>query len=391
MARSAAEEENIRLTIGVVTSLLALSTISFILRIWARLSTKAQLWWDDYWMTWVMIVCIGASTIDYIGLRNGSGIHQDELSPATVTRFTQNLWVFMIIWVIGVFSVKIGILLFYWRVFQRTSTFRIGALVIGVISVGIVISFAFIFIFQCRPIHRFWKPEVEGHCINQVQFYLASGVINVIGDVAVLSLPLPVIWGLKTSTSRKWSLSFLFLLGAFVVIASIIRIVAVTQIDPTDFNFSNVKAGLWSTVELQVGFICANLPATRPLFFRWFGLENSRSLSRAVQTGRRSAMGEFRFGNGTRNATRLNEDDNSSTEAFAMHGTKPPPSQSASSVQDIENGPNGRSDIVVRTDVSVMVEEERQHGMGRTNDRFIQVTTPGNHIHLKGSRDESYR
>ncbi|KAI1823070.1 hypothetical protein F4861DRAFT_351656 [Xylaria intraflava] len=392
MTRTAAEEQNVRLTLGVVTSLLFLSTLSFVLRIWARFSTKALLWWDDYWMMWVMVVCIAASTIDYVGLRNGSGIHQSSLSPATVTRFTQNLWAFMLIWVLGVFSVKIGILLFYWRVFQRTASFRISALLITFISIGIMISFLFIFIFQCKPIQKFWDSDLEGHCISQIDFYLASGVINVFGDVAVLSLPLPIIWGLQTTKSKKWSLSFLFLLGSFVIIASIIRIVALTEIDPNDFNFTNVKAGLWSTVEFQVGFICANLPAIRPLIFKWLGLEGTRSATRAILPSyRRSSMGELRYGTGNGTAARHNEPDNSSTEAFALQGTSHVATSGPSTPNGDNTGPTTRSDIVVRTDVSVLIEEDPEPSTGWITNRYIQITTPSNHLRLQGAGNEHYQ
>ena len=77
-------------------------------------------------------------------------------------------------------------------------------------------------------------------------------------------------------------------------ITSIFRLIALKEIDPEDFACkqlilfptlclrilwfhlltlhidTNVGGGLWSTVEVQVGFICANLPHTRPLVLRLF-------------------------------------------------------------------------------------------------------------------------
>jgi len=116
----------------------------------------------------------------------------------------------------GVFAVKVGILLFYWRVFP-TRAFRVAVIVVGCFSAGIFLSNFFSFMFQCLPISKFWNPLGPGTCFDQNSFYLASAIINVIGDVAVLSLPLPVVWSLHTSKNKKWSLSFLFLLGALLV------------------------------------------------------------------------------------------------------------------------------------------------------------------------------
>jgi hypothetical protein len=147
------------------------------------------------------------------GLVYGSGRHITELSPNTIVAFMKNLYVYMLTWACGVFAVKVGILLFYWRVFH-TPGFRIGAIVVGCLSTGIFLSNFFSFTFQCLPVSKFWDAEEPGSCFDQNSFYLASAIINVFGDVAVLFLPLPVVWKLNASKSKKWSLSFLFLLGA---------------------------------------------------------------------------------------------------------------------------------------------------------------------------------
>lgn len=48
---------------------------------------------------------------------------------------------------------------------------------------------------------------------------------------------------------------------------------------------TNVGGGLWSTVEVQVGFVCANLPHTRPLFLRWYSQLRSRTSIIARSSG----------------------------------------------------------------------------------------------------------
>ncbi|KAI8628655.1 hypothetical protein F5Y19DRAFT_109188 [Xylariaceae sp. FL1651] len=395
--KSAAEENNIRLTLGVTISLLILSIISFVLRIWARFSTGARLWWDDYWMFWVMAICIVASIFDFLGLVYGSGVHQADLPPDTVTTFIKLLWVYMLIWATGVFSVKVGILLFYWRVFQRTARFRMSAIFVAFLSTGIFLSNFFSFTFQCYPVSKFWMPEIDGSCIDQNAFYLASAVINVLGDVAVLSLPLPIIWGLQASRSKKWSLSFLFLLGAFVVVASIFRIVAVTQINPMDFSFTNVGGGLWSTVEVEVGFICANLPAVRPLLFKWLGYGNTQNGSGATpkynlsKPGVRS--GHFKL----QSRNRDNDLDDSSTEALTIQGashgiplTKTNPRSEAATGDKIE--PVSRPDIVVQKDFSMSIDaNEDGSSAGGTPEHFVQVTTTNNRVHLQSNVNDYYR
>ncbi|KAH9884555.1 hypothetical protein F4778DRAFT_787663 [Xylariomycetidae sp. FL2044] len=366
MATTGAEDDNQRLTIGVVVTCLVLSALSFGLRIYARVATSAKLWWDDYWMIWVMLICIAASTSDFVGLAKGSGIHQEVLPVDEVISFMKNLYVYMLIWAVGVFSVKVGILLFYWRVFH-TRAFRIGALTVGGFSVGIFLSNFFSFALQCSPVAKFFDHTVAGQCIDQHTFYLASAIINVLGDVAVLLLPLPVVWRLHTSRSKKWSLSFLFLLGAFVCVASIFRIIAVEQIDPEDFTFTNVGGGLWSTVEIEVGFICANLPAVRPLIFKWFGWGNTVTYGSGSNgpPPRYDLPGAKGMRSGHRKLQSRNQESDlrdSDEEALTTE----------------EGNQNiGLSDIVVKTDIGVSIGAKREESQAeRRPDHFVNIISP---------------
>ncbi|KAI1084937.1 hypothetical protein F5B20DRAFT_120769 [Whalleya microplaca] len=403
-----AESQNQRLTIGIVVTCLALSAISFGLRIYARNATAAKLWWDDYWMIIVMLICVAMSTSDFVGLAYGSGIHQSVLDELTVLTFKKNLYFYMIFWSIGVFSVKVGILLFYWRVFH-TRSFRVAALAVGGFSGGIFMSNLFVFTLQCIPVSRFWNEKVEGKCIDQHMFYLVSAIINVLGDVAVLTLPIPVVWRLHTSRSKKWSLSFLFLLGALsvyshflpcllsvkyaslltfrssVCIASIFRIVGVFQININDFTFSNVAGGLWSTVEVEIGFICANLPAIRPIVFKWFGIGSTGAAYASGSGGHRqygiSSKGATRSGHVILRS-RTHESDllDSDTEALTRQGGSdiitPTNTKGWQSREGQQEPAYGLSDIVVKTDIGISIDSTQAQPNDRQPNHFVQITAP---------------
>lgn len=68
-------------------------------------------------------------------------------------------------------------------------------------------------IFMCRPVQGFWDQSVEATCIpNFPQFYInAAG--NIITDIAVLVLPLPVINRLNLAKPQKILLLGIFSLG----------------------------------------------------------------------------------------------------------------------------------------------------------------------------------
>ena len=56
-----------------------------------------------------------------------------------------------------------------------------------------------------------------GHCGHQKSLDLFIGIFNVILDVAVVVLPMPVLWGLKMAVGQKIMLSGMFGMGTVYV------------------------------------------------------------------------------------------------------------------------------------------------------------------------------
>ena len=66
---------------------------------------------------------------------------------------------------------------------------------------------------QCLPVRADWNPSVQPRCVNlDVELIILSS-INVVTDVTLLALPMPLVWRLQTSRSRKLQVSCTFLLG----------------------------------------------------------------------------------------------------------------------------------------------------------------------------------
>lgn len=83
-------------------------------------------------------------------------------------------------------------------------------LVIGS-CVGIVVSL----LAACTPFARNVDVTVrKGECINKASLYIATGVLNIITDIMVLILPIPMVVGLQMVRSRKIMLILLFSVGS---------------------------------------------------------------------------------------------------------------------------------------------------------------------------------
>jgi hypothetical protein len=105
---------------------------------------------------------------------------------------------------------------------------------------------------------------------------------NLITDLWIFFLPLPVISKLHTNRATKIGLSLIFLLGLFVCITTAIRMKTLVQsVHAVDQTFDSGPAYIWSFTESAVGLIIACLPSLkRPLGKCIPHLLTSRSRSR---------------------------------------------------------------------------------------------------------------
>ena len=109
-------------------------------------------------------------------------------------------------------TIKISFLLFYRRVFV-IKWFLHVTVGIGALVVVWCLSVTFSVIFECQPVGSYWQPKLQQHCIDSQKFYWANGISNLLLDVIILCLPVPMIWKLQMSTKRKISLTLVFALG----------------------------------------------------------------------------------------------------------------------------------------------------------------------------------
>lgn len=115
---------------------------------------------------------------------------------------------------LAVTMVKISILTLYRRIFD-TARFHQASLVLGVVCVTWFFVICFTDIFQCRPFEAAFDPQLvfTYHCID-IQSYLWGVVLsNLVIDLAILYLPLPMVWKLQLSIRQKLALTGMFLLG----------------------------------------------------------------------------------------------------------------------------------------------------------------------------------
>lgn len=66
---------------------------------------------------------------------------------------------------------------------------------------------------ECIPIESIWNSDVRGTCINLVAFSYFTNITNLITDIWVFLLPLPIIFRLHISRRQKLEVAGVFAIG----------------------------------------------------------------------------------------------------------------------------------------------------------------------------------
>ena len=119
-----------------------------------------------------------------------------------------------ITWSICTFLVKASILLLFNRILvQQSPRFRICL----VICAGFIFAWTFgsffSALFRCSPVNYFWDTAIEGSCTNARAGRIATDALNIITDVVMLVLPLPMVWKLVLPLRQKLAIAAIFGLG----------------------------------------------------------------------------------------------------------------------------------------------------------------------------------
>ncbi|WWC63015.1 uncharacterized protein I303_105613 [Kwoniella dejecticola CBS 10117] len=278
--------------VGIVMTVLA--TFFVAMRILSKTWVVRKVMWDDYItvVAWLFFVALASAVIT--GSRSGLGkvgvdIHPDWIGPLRKATYT-----FTVFYNPATMTIKLAILLLYRRMSEVQPWFRYGtyATMLIVTLAGTVCTF--IAIFQCRPISAAWATgtlgdtdadDTDAQCIDVIALFLSSAPVNILTDLAILLLPLPILTSLRMEMRQKVALIATFLVGGFVTVVDIVRIAYLQQALKAeriygdhgelnantqfgDFTFYISFSIMWSFIEISVGLMCSCTLVLKPLILR---------------------------------------------------------------------------------------------------------------------------
>ncbi|KAI0392821.1 hypothetical protein F5Y17DRAFT_477232 [Xylariaceae sp. FL0594] len=163
-------------------------------------------------------------------------------------------------------TLKASLLVFYIRLTNGLGRGYLRRIYIGFGLLGVTYLAATLNLFLgCRPFRRYWQiyPDPGNTCqpaiSTRIVWVYAS--LNIISDIYLLSIPIPMLWSASMKLPKKIGLIALFSGGVFVIVCALIRAVLII----TDPVAGAQTAGSWAVRETFVAVLTANLPMVFPL------------------------------------------------------------------------------------------------------------------------------
>ncbi|KAI1173841.1 hypothetical protein F4777DRAFT_556489 [Nemania sp. FL0916] len=261
-------------------SMTILPTLAIVCRFWSRTITSAgrKLWWDDWLALLAWGACIVNCSFTIYGVKLGLGNHFEYFkSVDDVTTLLRIFYVSQIVFDSGIAFAKFSALLFYRRIFSSTSKSFNNAwnIVFALVAVFILYKLP-AQIFSCIPPRKNWLPSIPGHCENDYTNFgllLAGLILDILTDLLILLLPMPIVFRLHTSRRKKLALFGAFFLGYITLVTSIGRTAAFISIKPNlgdpDISWYQVPELAWSLAEISVSVVSICIPSCFYIVKRW--------------------------------------------------------------------------------------------------------------------------
>ena len=101
---------------------------------------------------------------------------------------------------------------------------------------------------HCNPPEKAYKPlMLEGSCLDAGILYIATAVSNIVTDIYLFCLPIPMVLQLKMSSFQKAGAIMIFGIGSMTVATSIVRLVYLLKVlDAQDLTWDAAHANVWS-------------------------------------------------------------------------------------------------------------------------------------------------
>ncbi|KAJ9607718.1 hypothetical protein H2200_007796 [Cladophialophora chaetospira] len=279
-------------TSAVTIAVTIIATLFVAARFYTRTRLVRSVRQDDWWILAAWVCAVGFSVSICVAVHFGLGKHKDDIPDSSFSALRKAEYTFAILYNPSLMLTKTSIIVFFLSVMSTDvdPVFKwCNWLTLAVTNI-VGLALTFFNIFQCSPVAAgyLYPTPKNAKCTDIVTLYLSSAPLNIITDIAILFLPIPILTGMRLPRKQKIILVATFSFGAFVAIIDVIRIAYLQQAalnrlkvvkgasgnagriqEDNDFSWYASLSFMWSAVEVCIGIVCACVPSLKPLFTRF--------------------------------------------------------------------------------------------------------------------------
>ncbi|EPS45451.1 hypothetical protein H072_581 [Dactylellina haptotyla CBS 200.50] len=250
-----------------------ITTIFFGLRIYSRLSIGGYIRSYDWIIlagfiltlaTGIMRAIILMGPVHYRGVWDQSWDDYDALQASSLTN--------NVCYPIVVFLIKASLLLFYYQL-TAWDPLRYATIATFVVVTCNSLALLFAYTFRCIPVLGWHGMAfLTAKCtVDRYKLELSTSIVNIITDIVIWLLPLPMIWKLVQTTTERILGVLTFGVGALACICCGMRFSVMHNSwfhDEVGKPMDSSVVATWTQTELYMAIICSSVPAIRALIIK---------------------------------------------------------------------------------------------------------------------------
>ncbi|EWG55579.1 hypothetical protein FVEG_13561 [Fusarium verticillioides 7600] len=246
-----------------------------VIRVYTKLFIVRKISPEDWLSLTSLVIYIVYFGIGHHALMSAFGqdiwwVNADDLSHAL-----KLFWIDCPVYTLLLGMTKVTIILFYIRLCHVYTLFCHlcwACILIISLSTGVFMSLN---IFQCTPIRwnwdRFSGEDADFWCMDLNKLQWSINITNIVFDVVVLVLPIPLIWKTKSTFRRKLGIVLMFSLGVVVLVASCLKMrYNVLYGHSNNITWDYMDLMVWAGIESSVSIAAPCLPTVRLFLHKVF-------------------------------------------------------------------------------------------------------------------------